>query len=149
MYNDSKYPKIDGNFNKIAEAKPFEIKPNGPTVLDAVVDQNGGHWIRYGTEARSCWFSLHELQVAEKDVFGRLAAAGMTFLTSKTKNAFKAEIERVPEYRSALIAAHPGWVGETHFVLGDGKVVGLPGDTREVIIAFEPRPKFSPKGTLK
>ena len=69
--------------------------PTNPTagILDAVVDQTGVHWIRYGTDAHSTIFSLPELQIDEKEVFARLAGPGTTFLTSKAKNAFKAVIE--------------------------------------------------------
>jgi uncharacterized protein (DUF927 family) len=116
-------------------------------VLDAVADQVAGHWIRYGTTSQSYWFSLHELQVSERDVFGRLSGPGMTFLTSASKNAFKKEIESHSNYRPALVASRPGWLG-THYVFGDGTVMSPLGDPREVIIAFETSSKFRPQGTL-
>lgn len=47
-----------------------------PSILDAVVDQDGEHWVRYGTMTRSSWFTLRELVCDEKAVFGRLAGAG-------------------------------------------------------------------------
>src|SRR5215207_8287968 len=62
-------------------------------ILDAVADQLGGHWIRYGTTAHSCWFSMQELLVSEKEVFSRLSNAGVTLLTTGARNRFKAEIE--------------------------------------------------------
>jgi hypothetical protein len=94
-----------------------------------VADQQGGHWIRLGTAARFFWFSLAQLQTSEKDVFGRLSGPGMTFLTTKSRNAFKEEIEAHTTYRPALVAAHPGWV-ETQYVFGDGTIA-----TRQMIRA--------------
>ncbi len=120
-----------------------------PCILDAVADQLGGHWIRFGTTARPYWFSLAELQMNERKVFTDLSGPGMTFLTPSRKNAFKRLIENHATYRPALVAEHPGWVGGSHYVFGNGDVVAPPGDTREVIVAFEPDPKFTPKGTLQ
>jgi hypothetical protein len=117
------------------------------SILDAVVDQFGGHWIRYGSDRRSIWFSLAELQVNAKEVFGRLSGPGMTFLTPRSQNAFKAAIEAHKQYRSALVANRPGWLEGT-YVFGDGSVSAPEGDSREVIVAFEPDPKFTPVGTL-
>jgi hypothetical protein len=119
-----------------------------PRILDAVSDQHGGHWIRYGIMKRSVWFSLQELQTNEKEVFSRLSGPGMTFLTTKRRNAFKEEVEAHTTYRSALVAAHPGWL-EGHFILGDGTVAAPPDDLREVIIAFDANSKFTLKGNLK
>jgi len=43
-------------------------QPTGPVsaaagIIDAVADQLGGQWVRYGTLARFCWFSVQELMV--------------------------------------------------------------------------------------
>ena len=130
--------------------KPKQDPTNQPTaeILDAVVDQTGVHWIRYGTDAHSTIFSLPELQINEKEVFARLAGPGTTFLTSKAKNAFKAVIESHREFRPALVAVHPGWL-DGNYVFGDGNVERAPDDDREIILGFEPRSKFTPKGTLE
>ena len=105
-------------------------------------------WIRYGTSTGSIWFTLSDLHLAEKEVFSRLSGAGMTFLTHRTKNTFRKEIESHSGYRPALVASHPGWVGY-HYVFGDGEVIPPPDDACEVIIAFPLDPKFTPTGTLK
>ncbi|GEO18064.1 hypothetical protein [Microvirga aerophila] len=99
-----------------------------PRILDAVADQQGGYWIRFGTMARSFWFSLAELQTDERKVFSRLSGPGMTFLTPPTKNAFKRLIEEHIAYRPALVAEHPGWVGGSHYVFGNRHVIAPPGD---------------------
>jgi Domain of unknown function (DUF927) len=117
-------------------------------ILDAVVDQHGVHWIRFGTPEHSTIFSLPALQTNEKEVFARLSGAGTTYLTTESKNRFKALVEAHEEYRPALVAAHPGWLGG-NYVFGDGFVERAPGDEREIIIGFEPRPKFTPKGTVQ
>lgn len=118
-----------------------------PAIIDAVQDQHHGRWVRFGTAKRSCWFSLHELHMTEKEVLSRLSDVGATLLTTPSKNAFKKAVEACKDYRPALVAAHPGWLGG-HYVFGDGEVIAPPGDTREVIIAFQPNPKFTPLGTL-
>jgi Domain of unknown function (DUF927) len=118
-----------------------------PAIIDAVQDQLGGRWIRFGTAKRSCWFSLHELHMTEKEVLSRLSDVGATLLTTPSKNAFKKEIEACKDYRPALVATHPGWLGG-HYVFGDGDVIAPPGDAHEVIITFPPNPKFTPLGTL-
>ena len=128
--------------------KPCGAVANTPGILDAVEDQNGTHWIRFGTSNRSIWFSLEELQLAEKDVFGRLSGPGMTFLTHPTRTKFKKQIESHSSYRPALVASHPGWLGK-HYVFGDGEVIAPPDDACEVLIAFSPNPKFTPTGKLK
>lgn len=121
----------------------------GPHIIDAVVDQHDGHWIRYGTPTRSQWFELRELQLAEKEVFARLSGPGMTFLTTSAKNSFKQIVEGHASYRPALVAGHAGWVGGSHYVFGDGSVIAPSEDPREVIVAFTPDPKFTPMGTLE
>lgn len=119
-----------------------------PAIIDAVVDQEGDHWIRYGTEACAYWFTLRELVSDEKAVLARLAGTGKGILTTASKNAFKKEVERHKGYREALVAARPGWLGSPAvYVWGNGDVERPAGDTREVIITFERNPKFDPVGT--
>src|SRR4051794_13354723 len=64
---------------------PSTLASESPSVLDAVKDQLGGYWIRYGTKDRSVWFSLAELQQTEGEVLKRLSGPGMTFLTRASK----------------------------------------------------------------
>lgn len=119
-----------------------------PAIRDAVVDQHGTRWLRYGTPQRSCWFSPTHLVRDEKEVSVRLSAAGVDLLTTKSKNAFKKEVEEYHDYREALVADRPGWLEKRHFVYGDGSMERLRGDEREVIVTFKPNSKFTPVGTL-
>ena len=134
--------------NGVPQVDAPQVGGDTAGILDAVADQLGGHWIRYGTTSQLLWFSLRDLQVSEKDVFSRLSGPSMTFLTSARKNAFKKEVEGHSNYRPALVAAHPGWLG-SHYIFGDGTSIAPLGDTREVIIAFERSSKFRPQGTLR
>lgn len=120
-----------------------------PRIRDAVIDQDGTRWLRYGTADLFCWFSPSELVGDEKTVFARLTQAGTDLLTGKTKTAFLTAVEQHTGYRPALVAARPGWLEKAHYVYGNGDVERPEGDTREVIIAFEPNPKFASVGTLK
>lgn len=117
-------------------------------MLDAMIDQQQGHWVKYGMQQRFCWFSISELQTREKEVFSRLSGSGMNFLTTASRNSFKAEIEAHRAYRPAFVAAHPGWIGN-HYVLGDGTVIAPHGDPLDVRIAFQTDSRFTPTGTLK
>ncbi|TXN73693.1 DUF927 domain-containing protein [Methylobacterium sp. WL6] len=129
----------------------FEL-PNDdgvPRIRDGVIDQDGTRWLCYGTTDLSCWFSPSELVRDDKTVFVRLTQAGTDLLTSKTKTAFMTAVEQYSGYRPALVAARPGWLEKAHYVYGNGDVERPDGDTREVIIAFEPNPKFASVGTLK
>lgn len=120
-----------------------------PCIRDAVIDQDGARWLRYGTADRSCWFSPSELVLNDKSVFARLTQAGTDLLTGKSKTAFLTMVEQHSGYRSALVAARPGWLDKAHYVYGNGDVEHPDGDTREVIIAFEPNSKFTAVGTLE
>ncbi|MCP2080864.1 UNVERIFIED_ORG: hypothetical protein J2W74_002050 [Methylorubrum zatmanii] len=121
----------------------------GPRIRDAVIDQDGTRWLRYGTADLFCWFSPSELVGDDKSVFARLTQAGTDLLTGKSKTAFLTAVELHRGYRPALVAARPGWLEKAHYVYGNGDVERPEGDPREVIIAFEPNPKFASVGTLK
>lgn len=120
-----------------------------PRIRDAVIDQDRSRWLRYGTADLSCWFSPSELVRDDKTVFARLTKAGTDLLIGKTKTAFLTAVEQHRGYRPALVAARPGWLEKAHYVYGNGDVERPEGDPREVIIAFEPNPKFASVGTLK
>ncbi|MCJ2052931.1 DUF927 domain-containing protein [Methylobacterium sp. J-070] len=120
---------------------------SGPRILDAVQDQHGANWFRYGTDKRSIWFAVADLVTAQARVFGRLAAINARVLTPRSQTAFKQEIEDHATFRDALVATRPGWL-ENHFVFGDGSVISPKGDGREIIFAFEPDRRFKPRGTL-
>ncbi|TXM94966.1 DUF927 domain-containing protein [Methylobacterium sp. WL116] len=128
----------------------FELSNNDgvPRILDAVVDQEGTRWIYYGTQDQACWFSPTELVSKDKAVFVRLSKTGTDLLANKTKTAFMTVVEQHSGYRPALVATRPGWLDKAHYVYGNGEVERPDGDTREVIIAFEPNPKFASVGTL-
>ncbi|ESX14451.1 hypothetical protein X768_01630 [Mesorhizobium sp. LSJC265A00] len=116
-------------------------------ILDALVAQTGSHWIKYGVGDRFCWFSIPDLQRHESDVIVRLSDAGIHLLSPAAKSKLKTDIEAHTRYRHGLVALRPGWI-ENHFVLGDGTVLSPPRTSHEVIVAFEPRSKFKPKGSL-
>lgn len=116
-------------------------------VLDALIAQTGNHWIKYGALNQFCWFSIPDLQRRESDVIARLSDAGIHLLSPAAKNKLKTDIEAHTDYRPGLVALHPGWI-ENHFVLGDGTILSPPRASQEVIVGFEPRSKFTPRGSL-
>jgi hypothetical protein len=115
--------------------------------MDAVLDQHGGRWIRYGSRDRSVWFNAADLISAGNTVFERLSTVGVLCLTRPSQDRIKREVEAHTTYRAALVASRPGWL-DGHYVFGDGTVAVPPGDEREVIIAFEGDQKFTPQGSL-
>lgn len=123
--------------------------PGDPGIRDAVRDQHGAPWIRYGTATRSVWFAAADLIGAGTLVFTLLARVGPPLLTETSKSDLKRRIEAHPISRETLVAARPGWLDQHPvFAFGDGTVIRPKGDTREIIVAFEPSPKFSPRATL-
>lgn len=140
-------PKQDGSTT--GEVVVNLIPPNvNSRIIDAVIDQDQGQWFCYGTPHRSSWFSMQEFHTNEKEVFSRLAGPGMPFATSKSKNALKTMIDNHQGWRTAIVAARPGWCSG-YFVLGDGSVVVPDGRSEQIIITFETDPKFTPTGTLR
>lgn len=121
---------------------------DAPCILDLVEDQNGTHWVNYGTASRSTWFSLEELLVNEKAVLAKLSGPGSTLLMTKSKNRFKKLIEDASDYRPANVAEHPGWCGKS-FVFGDGTIASPKNHDEKIIVAFEMNPKFALAGTLE
>jgi len=121
--------------------------PASPCILDAVCDQNGDHWIRYGTSQSAIWFAISDLISDSSGVFKRLSSVGVHRLTTHSQVALKIKIEEHGPYRPALVAARPGWL-EGIYVFGDGTRIAPRADSRETIIAFETNPTFSPRGTL-
>ncbi|MFF9550337.1 DUF927 domain-containing protein [Methylobacterium fujisawaense] len=118
-----------------------------PSILDAVRDQHGGRWIRYGTQRRAIWFVIADLIRDGATVFGRLSSVGAACLTSASQAALKRSIETHEDYRAALVATRPGWL-EGSYVFGDGTVAAPEASDREVIVTFETNAKFTPRGTL-
>ncbi len=119
-----------------------------PGILDAVHDQHGGRWLRYGIGEQAIWFAIADLISEGTTVFRRLSEVGVTCLTSTSQSAFKRAIEAQSAFRPALVAARPGWL-EGFYVFGDGTISAPSADDREVIVTFEPNPKFAPRGTLQ
>lgn len=124
------------------------ISVDEPTILNAVVDQHQARWLRYGTATSSVWFSLQELHLNEKEVFARLSRTGKGFLLNPAKNSFKKVIDDHTDYHHAIVAAHPGWCGNT-YVFGDGTVRAPQTPGEDIIVAFEIDPKFTPVGSLE
>jgi hypothetical protein len=116
-------------------------------IIDAVRDQNDGHWIRYGSRDRSVWFKAADLISAGDEVFERLSTVGVLCLTRISKDRIRREVEGHTAYRAALVASRPGWL-DRHYIFGDGTVIAPRGDETEVIVAFEGDPKFTPEGSL-
>lgn len=120
---------------------------SSPGIVDAVMDQHGGRWIRYGSGDHSVWFNAADLISAGTEVFKRLSRVGVLCITRPSQDGIKREVEAHATYRAALVASRPGWL-DGHYVFGDGSVIAPHGDEREVIIAFEGDPKFRPQGSL-
>ncbi len=117
-----------------------------PCLLDSVISPDGQRWLRVGDGNRSIWLSLDELHDQAK-AFKRLSTVGVNALTAASKNSIRQTIEKLDDYRPGVVATHPGWCGSA-YVFGDGEVFAAP-DTPEVIVAFDGRPKFKPRGTLE
>jgi len=138
----------ESNRRAIPLSRDRPIPPATPRILDAVRDQQGGHWIRFGTSQRAIWFAVADLIADPREVFARLSKVGAQHLTPGTQNALKRQIEERIEYREALVAARPGWL-QGFYVFDDGTRASPRFDTREVIVAFESHPKFTPRGSLE
>ena len=123
-------------------------RSRSPGIQDAVRDQLGGRWIRYGAPDKAIWFAVAELISEAPAIFRRLSSIDVTCLTPTTQSALKREVEAVEEYRDALVAARPGWL-EGFYVHGDGTFAAPNRDEREVIVAFDPNPKFAERGSFK
>lgn len=121
---------------------------SAPGILDAVEDQHGCRWIRYGTSMRSVWFAIPDLISDGPAVFRRLSATGASCLTSASQAKIKHEVEAHRAFRPALVATRPGWL-QGYYFFGDGTCAAPRSDYHEVIVTFEPHPKFTPRGTLK
>lgn len=120
-----------------------------PCVLDRVSDQHGGAWIRYGTTTRALWIPVSDF--TRQEIFTRLARIDPRLIEAGAQHRLRSEIARSNTYRPAVVAAAPGWTAN-HFVLGDGAALApyAPGQAppREVIVTFDPGPKFTARGTL-
>ncbi|WP_246719925.1 DUF927 domain-containing protein [Methylocystis sp. H62] len=116
-------------------------------IIDAVRDQKGGYWIRYGTTRRSVWFALDDLHQLPSKVFSRMTGPGTTFLTSAAQSKFKESIERRQEYRDALVAERPGWL-QSHYVFADGTVQSPPDDETEIVVSFQSDERFAQRGSV-
>ena len=125
--------------------RPNRISP--PSILDAVCDQHGDRWVRYGKRERAIWFAHADLITEASTVFRRLSSVGAACLTSASQSALRREVEAKNDFRSALVAARPGWL-DGFYVFGDGTFIRPRSDNREVIITFEAHPKFTPCGSL-
>ncbi len=118
-----------------------------PGIIDAVRDQDGVCWIRYGAPGRAIWFSLPELVSQSLDVFRRVSTVDSRCLMPTSQSGFKRRVEEHSAYRDALVASRPGWL-DGHYVFGDATFISPRSDDRKVIVTADPNPKFSPQGTL-
>lgn len=114
-------------------------------ILDAVRDQYDSVWIRYGTNERAHWFALADLGGKPLD---RLLNIDPRLIESAALSELKKRIAKLETFRPAIVASSPGW-NEDHFMLGDGTVLAPASKARELIIAFEPNPKFERRGSLE
>ncbi|MCJ2071261.1 DUF927 domain-containing protein [Methylobacterium sp. J-030] len=138
--------------NRNHQANPLDqTAPEArPDILDAVRDQHGTPWIRYGTDERAIWFAVTDLISAPTMVFKNLARAGTIYSARPAQDALKKLVDAHTTYRRALVASHPGWIDDDPiYVFGDGSVIKPEGDGREIIIGFERHSKFEAYGTLK
>ncbi len=123
-----------------------------PKILDAVRDQFGDGYVRYGISSRrSRWFSLREVHLNEWVVFARLSRVGIEILTSTSKTAFKREIEQHTAYRATVVAPRPGWLrNRPIYICGDGTMIG-PRKMKvpKITVAFEPNRKATSRGSRK
>ena len=130
-----------------ANSEGVTAPAEGAGILDAVVDQSGDLWIRYGTKARSIWFAVRDLLQNEKIVLKRLTSIGVVLLTDVSKRAFRKAIEAHKTFRAGIVASHPGWFPGSIYVFPDGTHIS-PNDDVELIVGFETVAKFGYKGTV-
>ncbi|MER9163599.1 DUF927 domain-containing protein [Mesorhizobium sp. M0715] len=119
-----------------------------PGILDAVKSQNRQTHFKFGTASSAVWFSTTDLIENDKNVFSRLAAAGMTYLTTRKRNSVKQMIEEHPHFRDGLIASRPGWLTDTIYVFGDGSICRADGSATEIIVTFDTNVRHTPLGSL-
>ena len=127
-----------------------------PGVLDRVRDQHGAAWVRYGTVDRSLWSPIGDF--TGREVFTRLANLDPRLIEAAAQGELRSKIAQSGTYRPALVASAPGWTGH-HFVLGDGVLLAPPPSHHEaaeseaagheIIVTFDPRSKFTPRGSLE
>ncbi|UVK39366.1 DUF927 domain-containing protein [Mesorhizobium sp. AR10] len=119
-----------------------------PGILDAVKSQNGQTHYKFGTASSAVWFSTSDLIENDKNVFSRLAAAGMTYLTTSKRNSVKKIVEEHLHFRDGLIASRPGWLTDNIYVFGDGSICRADGAATEIIVTFDTNERHTPVGTL-
>src|SRR5690606_3151553 len=102
---------IDMNDTNKSTAKASLSGPSGGSsaarILCAVEDQHQRLWYRYGTPARSTWFSFAELQLSEKELLTRLSGRDGR-LIGKTRRTLLEAVERHADFGKALVADAPG-----------------------------------------
>ncbi|MER8460426.1 DUF927 domain-containing protein [Mesorhizobium sp. M1300] len=135
------------NMSSLSEGTPLPAN-DAPGILDAVRDQNRETHFKFGTPSSAVWFSTADLIENDKSVFARLAAAGMTYLTTGKRNSVKKMIEDHPHFRDGLIASRPGWLTDIIYVYGDGTICRADKAATEIIVTFDTNVRHTPLGSL-
>lgn len=117
-----------------------------PSILDSVRDQHGGRWIRFGTGEENLWISVADFTRSE--VLARLSNIDPRLVEPAGQRALRSKVGSSTIFRPALLAVSPGWVDD-YFVCGDGRVLPPGPDAGEIVVAFNPHPKFAPRGSLE
>ena len=128
-------------------AASVELFQEPHRVLDAFTDGADRFYLRYGTSTRSGVFSLGELAANLKGVLGDLGRQGVFIVDHAATKALQVAATQPRTFRQALVAARPGWCGPHHYVLGDGEIIRVKGNTTEIVVTFSPDAKFSASGT--
>lgn len=125
----------------------LKVPAEEPRILDAVIDQTGEHFVRFGSTTASIWFSLAEFQQQETAVLSRLAGIGIRHFVPSKKAALRETLDLHSDFRKGVVASQPGWTGR-HYIFGDGSVLSPDGAAEVVIITFAGDSRFTPVGKL-
>ena len=115
-------------------------------ISDAIEDQHGRRYFRFGTDERHVWLPFATVAVLDHKTIERLSRFGVRVATNKTKEALKLAVEARADYRSVLIADAPGWL-DSVYVLRDGRVCGS-STANLPIIVFETDERFAATSTV-
>ena len=132
---------------------PTSPKAWSRLIADAVTDQNGHPWVKIGDAERGRWFAVAGMVGDTRELFRDLAQAGLAILLKPDQTMLLKAVQHHRRYRHGLVATRPGWLatpdGTRLYVHGGGTATQPRGSQPvEVIVAFKPMAKFTPRGDI-
>ncbi|MBC6718682.1 DUF927 domain-containing protein [Aurantimonas sp. DM33-3] len=121
---------------------------SGTKIVRAVIDQFRNRHYALACDNDPVWVQLADINKFDNQLVERLGRHGIIAVTTTRKNEIKKQVESWDSFDEGLVATHPGYIADDIYICGDGEVLRIGGDEREVIVAFEPDIRFSPVGDL-